>query len=433
VAEADTDGELHMTPATHAVAGEKHAPDVARQPVLTKDEKVLGYEILFGGMADGPASTPNSPAEDRTVVDTLKDLGLDMLCDGRLAFIDCPPDLLLHDAFLALPPDRVVLELPLDITVNGLVIEACKRLKKAGYKIALNHFRKADHREYLLPFADFLKVDTGPQGEEDFLETAKVRSGKPYKMLAQPVNSRPEFTVAAKAGFTLFEGYFFHHAEGIRVRQIPAGQVARMRLLQAISVAEIDFNLIDQLIRQDASLCYRLLRYLNSPLLGFRVPVQNVHHAINLLGERPLIQWIRTATAMSLGQPKCSDLTLTSLVRARFCELIAPKVDHGSADLFLLGMFSLMDVVLETPMEVLVEGLAFDTSTKAALLAIKNGGGTRLSPVLDLTVARERGDWERVATDSAKLKLSTAFINRAYLDAMEWAHELTKAGGSPVR
>jgi len=161
--------------------------------------------------------------------------------------------------------------------------------------------------------------------------------------------------------------------------------------------------------------------------LGFSVPIQSVHHGISLLGERAIIRWIRSAIAMNLGQPKCSDLVLASLVRARFCELIASKVDHGSADLFLLGMLSLMDAILETPMEIVLEGLAFDPHAKAALLAIKNGGGARLSPICDLMMVRDKGDWERVAAYAEKLNLSLPLVNRAYIEAMGWAYEITNA------
>jgi len=184
---------------------------------------------------------------------------------------------------------------------------------------------------------------------------------------------------------------------------------------------------VEELIRHDASLCVRLLRYLNSPLLGFSVPIQSVRLGIGLLGERAIIRWIRSAIAMNLGQPKCSDLVLASLVRARFCELIASKVDHGSADQFLLVMLSLIDAILETPMEIVLEGLAFDPHAKAALLAIKNGGGTRLSPICDLMIAREKGDWERVVDHATKLELSLPFVNQSYIEAMGWAHEMTTA------
>jgi EAL and modified HD-GYP domain-containing signal transduction protein len=415
-----------MSPTAQAASAERPAPCLARQPILTKDEKVMGYEVLFRETFDNPPSTSNPDPATWSIVDTVKKVGLEVVCDSLLAFIDCTDQMLLQDALVALPPDKVVAEIQPGTTVSAPLIEACQRLRKRGYKIAIDDFRKGDDREQLVPFADFLKVDWGHRAAGDYSQIVAVRAGKPYKLLAQNVDSRTEYKNAEKAGFTLFQGYFFRHPENMRVRQIPAGQTSKLRLLQAVSQSEIDFPLVEELIRHDASLCYRLMRYLNSPLLGLAIPVQSVGQAISLLGEHSLTRWIRTATALSLGQPKCSDLVLASLVRARFCELIAPNVDHGSADLFLLGMFSLMDVILETPLGILMEGLAFDTSAKAALMAMKSGGGARLSPICDLMVAREKGDWERVTRHAANLGLPLQSVNRAYIEAMEWAYQMTR-------
>ena len=413
-----------MPPAAQAVSAEKLASCLARIPILTKDEKVMGYRVLFRESSD--PSTPTSDPAVGGIVDTLKTLGLDVVSDHHLAFIPCTDQMLLQDALFDLPSAKAVADIQPGITISAPVMEACERLKKGGYKIALDNFRKGDGREPLVPFADFLKVDLGHQGVADYAKLAAAHAGK-RKMVAQNVETRAEYKNAEKAGFTVFQGYFFRHPEKMRVRQIPAGQTSKLRLLQAVSAPEIDLALVEELIRHDASLCYRLMRYLNSPVLGLTARVQSVRHAITLLGVQALTRWIRTATALSMGQPKCSDLMLASLLRARFCELIGTKVDHGNADLFLLGMFSLMDVILETPIAILLEGLAFDSSAKAALLAMQNGGGARLSPLCDLMVAREKGDWERVTTDAASLGLSLQFVNQAYIEAMDWAYQMTKA------
>ncbi|HMK23523.1 MAG TPA: HDOD domain-containing protein, partial [Terriglobales bacterium] len=182
------------------------------------------------------------------------------------------------------------------------------------------------------------------------------------------------------------------HPERMQARQIPANQATFLRLLQAISKPQLDFNEIEDLIKHEPSLCYRLLRYLNSPLIGLASPVQSVRHALNLLGEREAVRWIRMATTLVMGQDKTSDLVLASLVRTRFCELIAPKVKHGNTDLFLLGMLSLMDAILELPMGIVVEELGLEPDIKAQLISAKTGAKTPLSPVYDLMVARESGD-----------------------------------------
>ena len=146
-----------------------------------------------------------------------------------------------------------------------------------------------------------------------------------------------------------------------------------------------------------------------------------------LLGERELVRWLRMATALAMGEEKCSDLVLSSLVRARFCELISPHVVEGNSDLFLMGMLSLMDAILEVPIGVVVEGLAFDEKIKAALLGAKKGSETPLTPLYRLMLAREEGDWEEVIVQAKKVNLSVPQVNRAFNEAMAWAREMTAA------
>jgi EAL and modified HD-GYP domain-containing signal transduction protein len=250
-------------------------------------------------------------------------------------------------------------------------------------------------------------------------------------MIAQKVETRLQMITAVKDGFTLLQGYFFHRPERMRARHIPASHANHLRLLQAISAPEVDLAGIEALLKHDPSLCYRLLRYLNSPLLGIASPVRSIRHGMNLLGERELVRWIRMATALVMGQEKCSDLVLSSLVRARFCELIAPNVDHGNSDLFLMGMLSLMDAILELPMGVVVEGLALDSDVKAQLLDAKAGRKSQLTPIYDLMLAREAGEWDAVTDFTKKLNLSLAFVNRAYTEAMRWARAMTS--GKPAQ
>jgi EAL and modified HD-GYP domain-containing signal transduction protein len=170
-----------------------------------------------------------------------------------------------------------------------------------------------------------------------------------------------------------------------------------------------------------------LLRYLNSPLLGLSSPVVSVRNALTLLGEREAIRWIRMATTLVMGQEKSSDLVLSSLVRARFCELISPKVEHGNSDLFLMGMLSLIDAILAVPIGMVVDELALDANVKAQLLAAKTGKKTPLSPIYELMVAREVGDWGLVTRLGKQLNVSLSFVADASNQAMRWAHEMTNS------
>jgi len=387
----------------------------------------MGYELLFRESAEDKHFSSNLENATSSVIDTLNVMGLDMVCDGRLAFINCTHQMLLKEYFLLLPPGKVVVEVQENVPAEDNVIAACLRLRQKSYQIALDNFVPGDAREALAPHADFLKVDIRRVSSGECAALAARYANKQCRMLAQRVETRVQFLTAVKDGFTVFQGYFFRHPERMRARHIPANQAMQLRLLQAISAPEVDLAGVEDLIKHDASLCYRLLRYLNSPLLGVPAAVKSVRHAMTLLGERELVRWIRMATTVAMGHEKCSDLVLSSLVRARFCELIAPKVDHGRSDLFLLGMLSLMDAILEVPMGMVVEGLALDPDTKAGLLGSKTGEKSPLSAVYDLLVAREAGDWEKVTEQAKKLNLSLPFINRSYNEAMSWAHQMTAA------
>jgi c-di-GMP-related signal transduction protein len=411
---------------TGQAPAEKPTPCLARQPILTKDEKVLGYELLFREAPDERHFHSDVETATTSIIDTLNVVGFDAVCDGRLAFINCTEQMLLKEFFLLLPPDQVVIELQ-TVPVNQAVAKACMQLRQKGYKIALDNFILDDPREPLAIYADFLKVDIRNHSFAQNAALAAKHATRNRQMLAEKVETRVQLLEASTTGYTLFQGYFFRYPERMRARHIPANQATQLRLLQVISAVEVNLDDVEDLIKHDASLCYRLLRYLNSPLVGMPSPVRSVRHAMALLGERELIRWLRMATTLAMGQDKCSDLVLSSLVRARFCELISPKIDHGKSDLFLIGMVSLMDAILEIPMGVVVEGLAFDATTKDALLGAKKGSETPLTPLYRLMLAREEGDWEEVTAQARKLNLSLPQVNRAYNEAMAWARQMTAA------
>lgn len=413
---------------------EKPSPWIARQPILALDESVVGYELLFRENAEerrffpeAPDATTNPDSATLAAIDTLNLIGFEVLCDGRSAFINCTHPMLLKGYFSLLPPADTVVEIDETVPADATVEDVCQRLKQAGYRIALDHFIPGDAREPLVAYADFLKVDIKRLGRDDCAELARRHAAKHRRMLALKVENREDFVTAKQAGYSLFQGYFFRRPERLHTRQIPANHATFLRL-QAISKPQLDFAEIEDLIKHEPSLCYRLLRYLNSPLLGLASPVQSVRHALNLLGERESVRWIRMATTVVIGQERPSDLVLSSLVRARFCELLAPKVKHGQADLFLLGMLSLMDAILELPIGIVVEQLSLDGDIKAQLVSGKTGAKTPLSPIYDLMVAREAGDWSAVTSLGKQLNLSLYFMAETYNAAMKWGHEMISVG-----
>ena len=398
---------------------------LARQPILTKDEKVLGYELFFRESYDEVHFSSDFETATSNTIDTLNVMGLDVVCDGRLGFINCNREMLLKDYFQLLPPDKVVVEIQETVSPDGEVVSACQRLRRDGYQIALDNFGVEDPRLPLVQFANFLKIDIRRLESGQIADIIRAHGNNDRYIVAQKVETRLQFITSVKDGFNYFQGYFFQHPERMRARQIAGNRTGHLRLLQVVSAPVVDLAKVEELIKHDASLCYRLLRYLNSPLLGVSCPVHSIRHAMNLLGEHELVRWVRMATTLAVGEEKCSDLILSSLVRARFGELISPKVDHGQSDLFLVGLFSLMDAILDVPMGVVVDGLSFDLETRDELLGLKTGRSSIVTSVYQLMVGLEQGDWGGVATQAKKLNLALTFVNRAHTEAMQWARQMT--------
>jgi c-di-GMP-related signal transduction protein len=395
----------------------------ARQPILNGDQQVIGYELLFRDGLENSFGNADPDAASRSVLDSSILMGLDVLCDGHLAFINCTRDLLIRDYVTLLPPEQVAVEVLETVPADDLVIEACRRLKKQGYTIVLDDFFEGDPREPLVELADIIKVDLRVMTPKQSSDMVKRYGNKRCLMLAEKAETREEFVGSKKAGFSYFQGYFFRRPEIVHAREIPANRVNYLRLLQAISQTEVDSRLIENAIKGEASLVYRLLRYLNSPIFGFRQEVKSVRHALTILGEREVRRWIRLVITLVAGQNKPSDLVLTALTRARFCELITEKLGQNSSDLFLVGLLSLMDAILELPMGLVLDGISVDTDVRAVLL----GEPSKLSPVYNLMLAQEAGEWEEALALASQLRLPDGFAADTQWTAMQWASQMTSA------
>src|SRR6478736_7760962 len=203
-----------MNTAVKTAPSEKPSSCLARQPILDKNEKVLGYELLFRENPNEDRVNSDFEGGTRNIIDTLNVMGLDVVCDGRLAFINCTHEMLLKGFFLLLPAEKTVVEIQESVRADDSVIAACDRLKLEGYRIALDSFVPGDPREVLLPYADYLKVDIRKATQQQCLALAHY--GGKLCLLAEKVETRLQFITALKDGFTLFQGYFFRHPERMR-------------------------------------------------------------------------------------------------------------------------------------------------------------------------------------------------------------------------
>jgi c-di-GMP-related signal transduction protein len=393
-----------------------------RQPILADDETVIGYQLLFRTDVVSHFAWRETEGASRAAIEMSSLLGLNVLCDNRLAFIHCTRDILLEKYLSFLPATKVVAEIGRDLLPDTSIKEACKALKNAGYKIAFDGFTVDDPRTPFIDIADFLTVDIKHASEEDILHVTRTYGDQSVGLLAENVETREEFESAQRAGFHYFKGYFFRKPEMMRAQGVRSNRVTYLRLLQAVSKPEMQWGEIEGLIKKDPALYYRLLRYLNSANFGLRGEVTSVNQALTILGEKELRRWCHLAGAFELSGDRPSDLVRSALVRARFGELVQSQVEHGAADLFLVGLLSLMDAILQIPMGLVIDGLQLD-SESTAMLVDSDGP---LLPLFRLLWALERGSWGAVVLACEQLDLSEEFVAQAFSNAMEWAQSISE-------
>jgi c-di-GMP-related signal transduction protein len=394
---------------------------VARQPILDRSQNVFGYELLFrNGVEDYFNADPELAA--RSTLDSSLLYGINMLCDRRRAFVNCTREVLFKDLITLLPPHQTVAEILETVEPEDRVIAACKRLKAAGYLIALDDFAPNDPRIPLVEFADIIKVDIRATRPEERAGMMRRFGSPACKMLAEKLETPHEYRQARDMGFVYFQGYFFCRPEIVIGREVPASRLHYIRLLEMVSRREMDMRELEKMLKQEASLCYRLLRYLNSPLFGFPLEIKSIRHAIAVLGEREMRRWIRLVVTVGAAEQRCSELVLMGLTRARFCELLSDRL-QSNTDLFLLGLLSIMDAILEVSMEVLLEQLPVERETKAALL----GQNSSLRPLYQLMLAQESGEWSQSSALAKQLKLPDEEVASTWWQALRWAQEATSS------
>ncbi len=390
-------------PASLALPGQRF---VARQPIFDRAQNVFGYEILFrNGVEDYFNADPELAA--RATLDSSLLYGIETLCDNKRAFVNCTREVLFKDLITLLPPSQTVAEILETVEPEDRVIAACKRLKAAGYLIALDDFAPNDPRIPLCEFADIIKVDFRATRPEERAGMMRRFGSAKCKMLAEKLETPHEFHQARDMGFAYFQGYFFCRPEVVI-------------LLEMVCRSEIDMREFEKLLKQESSISYRLLRYLNSPIFGFALEIKSIRHAMAVLGEREMRRWVRLVVTVGAAEQKCSELILMGLARARFCELLSVRL-KSNTDLFLMGLLSVMDAILEVTMDVLLEKLPVERETKAALL----GQNSSLRPLYQLMLAQESGEWIQSSALAKQLKLSDEEVASTWLQALQWAQEAT--------
>lgn len=402
---------------------------VARQPIFNRTETVYGYELLFRSSLDNFFCSTDGEAASRTVADHFITLG-QSLTQGRMAFINCTAQFLLRGFVMFLPQASTVVEILETVDPDPEVLSACRKLKRAGYTIALDDFEPENRSRGFVGLADIIKVDflqTPSAMRKALIEEFAPRG---VRMLAEKVETREEFEDAQRWGYDYFQGNFFSRPQIVPGRRLPLSKLNGLRILQAVFQAGADLAAMERAITPELPICYKLLRYVNSPFLGLRSEVRSVRHALALLGTEEVRKLVSLSVALSISEGKPPELMATGLIRARSCEILASHLARRgfpihTSNAFLVGMFSVIDALLGRELTDVLEQVALPDEAREAL----TGGRNSLRQLFELVLAHEAGNWSEAASCLEKLHLDEAIMPAVYMESLEWVRRVTEFSG----
>ncbi len=388
---------------------------VVRQPILNLRGRVHGYELLFRNAPEAVFSAGADMAA-RTMLDNAVIFGLDWLTNGLPAFVNCTIESLTQDLVLVLAPQNTVLAVPASLELTPRLLESCRGLKARGFRLALDDFAWQPNLRPLAELADYIRVDFTAFGAQERRYLRSMDCASPA-MVAKKVETQEAYQRACADGFTLFQGRYFCHPVLLKKRKLPANRQLHFEIVRLLHHDPIDIPKVSQLVGRDASLTYRLLRLVNSPLYAIHQEVRSIELAIIAVGENTFRRIVSLAVLSELNGEEPPEILHTALVRGRFCELAARSCGLEPDEQYLLGMLSLVPAMLRLPMEELTPSLPLRSEICEALQGTMNPE-RRLLAWLE---SHERGDWEACDRITNANGLSQEQLAKCYAESVIWA------------
>ena len=386
---------------------------VGRQPIFDRQLNVVGYELLFRGFeADEANVVDGDLATSQVIVNTFMEIGLDRLVGNGLAFMNLTRRFLIDEYPLPVMQGRMVLEVLEDVKVDEALVNALRRLSRQGYQIALDDVVHPEDVSPLLEIADIVKIDLLAVDQDRLGEHVATLREYGVRLLAEKVETHEDMELCLDLGFDCFQGFFLSRPKVVSGRRMPASRLAIVRLLAELQNPYIEFGELEAIVRQDVALSYRLLRLINSAFFSLPTKITTIRQALTLLGIQQVQAWLSLLLLAKIDD-KPRALMTTAMTRAKMCELLAMAANEPGPEAdFTVGLFSVLDALLDLPMEEVVTALPLSDEVTAALLESQG----HLGAALDCALAYERGDWDAVSY----LSLTPEEIRDAYLESLDW-------------
>lgn len=392
---------------------------VGRQPILDRNQQVYGYELLYRTESGGPgADFDGDHATATTVLNSFVEFGMHRLVGPHRVFINLTRTFFTNKQPLELDKQRLVLEVLEDIELDPDVVAGVRMMHESGYIVALDDFKFESRWDPVLPYCSIIKVEVTELDLNDFALQINELKSRGIQLLAEKVETREAFDHARHLGFDLFQGYFFSKPQIISTKRLQSNQILLLKMIARLNDPQSSIGDIADLVHQDAKLSFKILRFINSAAIGLPQRVDSIKEAVVYIGIQRLRTWANLFIMAGLNNKTGAILT-TSLVRAEFCKLVAKELDTCDPESsYTIGLFSMLDTVLNQPMRELVEDMPLPLEMIEAL--VSNTGNYSLG--LKCAIALEQGAWSEAKVPM----LPRENLYALYCKAITKAEELSK-------
>ncbi|SHJ75608.1 EAL and HDOD domain-containing protein [Tepidibacter formicigenes] len=396
---------------------------VARQPIFNRYKEVVAYELLYrdGSKNFFDNSISSSKATSILLINSYFSIGIENLIGGNKAFINFDKKLIETDIPLIFNNNTIVIELLEDIVPDKNFVEKIKKLKSKGYTIALDDFVYDYPYNELVELCDIVKVDFLSNSKEDIVNIIKKWKKDNKKFIAEKVETDEIFKWAKNIGFDYFQGYFFSKPKIVKGKCMKINNIHYIHILKELNKKDASYNKITKIIENNVNITYKLLKLVNSKFT-FVNEIYSVKHALTILGLKEIERWISLIMIQDLSNNSPDEIFKLSIFRSKFGELLAKNSIYKNRkyEIMLMGLLSVIDNLLEEPMEKILKTLPLGIDIKKAMLKKES----IFSDIYNLIIEYEKGSWSEILNYTKKLNININKLPNIYFKSIKWSDEL---------
>lgn len=376
---------------------------------------VHGYALLFDTASNGILDGRSRDAA-RAILDDAVLIGLERLTGGKPVFLRCTSEALIEQLVTVLPPATTVLDIPESVKLSPHVLDACRKLREAGFRLALVDYTASQEEHPLTTLVDYIKVDFASLDEDARKRLRFLHKNSSVALIADRIDTQEAYREVLAEGFHYFQGLYFCYPEMIQSARVPANHTFHLEILRLMQQDPFDLKKVSLAVERDAALVLRLLRLVNSPICAIRQEVTSIEAAILILGESTFRRIANLAILREMNGDHPAEILHTALIRARFCELASALCQLDPGEQYLLGLLSLLPAMLRCPMETLAPELPLRAEIRQALLGTQNSERALLTWIELL----EKNRVSDCIAHSKARNLNEQRLNQFYVDALMW-------------